>query len=62
MLKSALKKKQNRKTEQRGERLLLCEDNGDRVVEDALTKHQHIEDWVHIEGVEDGNGRYRVHS
>ncbi len=45
-----------------GRRLLLGEDNGDGVIEDALTKHQHVEDRVHVEGIKDGDGSYRVHS
>lgn len=53
MTKQALRK---------GKRFLLCEDDGDGVIEDALTKHQHVEDRVHIEGVEYGNSSYRVHS
>lgn len=43
------------------ERLLLCEDNGDGIVEDALTEHQHVEDRVYVQGVEDGDGSDRVH-
>lgn len=42
-------------------RLLLCEDDGDGVVEDALAEHQHVEDGVHVQGVEDGNGCYGIH-
>lgn len=48
--------------EGKGKRFLLCEDDGDGVIEDALTKHQHVEDRVHIEGIEYGNSSYRVHS
>lgn len=44
-----------------GERPLLGEDDGDGVVEDALTEHQHVEDRVHVEGVKDGNGGDGVH-
>lgn len=40
---------------------LLGEDNGDSIIEDAFTKHQHVKDWVHVKGVKDGNGSYRVH-
>lgn len=46
----------------RRKRLLLCEDNGDGVIEDALSKHQHLEDRVNIQGVKDGDGRHGVHS
>lgn len=46
----------------KGKRLLLCEDDGDSVIENALTEDQHVEDWVHVEGVEDSDGSYRVHS
>lgn len=53
MTKQALRK---------GKRFLLCEDDGDGVIEDALTKHQHVEDRVHIEGIKYGNSSYRVHS
>lgn len=41
--------------------LLLGEDDGDGVVEDALSEHQHVEDWVQVEGVKDGNGCDGVH-
>lgn len=47
---------------QRGKSKLLCEDDGDGVVEDALAKHKHVEHRVYVEGVEDGNGSYGVHS
>lgn len=40
---------------------LLCEYDGDGVVQDALPEHQHVEDGVHVEGVEDGDGSYRIH-
>lgn len=42
-------------------RLLLGEDDGDGVVEDALAKHQHVEDRVHVEGVKDGDSSHGVH-
>lgn len=42
--------------------ILLCEDDGDGVVEDALAKHKHVEYGVYVESIEDGNGSYRVHS
>lgn len=41
--------------------VLLGEDDGDGVVEDALAEHQHVEDRVHVEGVEDGDGGHGVH-
>lgn len=45
-----------------GEEILLCEDDGDGVVEDALAKHKHVEHRVNVEGIEDGNGSDGVHS
>lgn len=55
--KSATKKKAKEVKE-----FLLCEDDGDGVVEDALTKHKHVEYRVYVECIEDGNGGYGVHS
>lgn len=52
----------NKKRGEGSQRLLLGEDNGDGIVEDALSKHQHVEDRVDVEGVEDGDGSHGVHS
>ena len=46
---------------QREREVLLCEHNGNCIVEDALSEHQHVEHRVHVEGVEDGDGGHRVH-
>lgn len=39
----------------------LGEDNGDGVVEDALSKHQHVEHRVHVQRIENRNSGDRIH-
>ena len=38
----------------------LCHDNGDSVVENALTKNEHVECRVDVQGMEDGQSGYWV--
>ena len=40
---------------------LLCHDNGDGIVKDTLTKHEHVEGGVDIQGMEDGQRGYGIH-
>ena len=37
------------------------EDDGDGVVEDGFAEHQHVEDGVDVQGLEDGEGRHGIH-
>lgn len=34
---------------------VLSEHDGHGVVQDALTEHQHVQDWIHIQSVENGD-------
>lgn len=38
----------------------LGQDNGDCVVEDTLSKNQHVEHRVHVKRIENGNSGHRV--
>ena len=39
---------------------LRCEHDGHGVVEHTLPEHQHVQDRVHVDGLEDGQGRHGV--
>ena len=39
----------------------LCHDDGDSIVENTLSKDQHVEGRIDVEGVEDGQGGHWVY-
>jgi len=44
------------------ERLSLCHDNGDCIVQHTLSKHKHVEGGADIQGMKDGQSGHRIHS
>lgn len=41
--------------------ILLSHDDGDCVIENTFAKDQHVESWIHIQGMEDGKSGYRIY-
>lgn len=40
----------------------LGEDNGDCIIENTLSKNQHVEHWVHVKGIENSNSGHWIDS